>query len=214
LLRLRAAACVAWAHLDVAATDTQWVSPWDRRSAVRVTSAVRPAKASLRAADEYGEVDAEVLVSRDSIVVEMDGTSVEFEPSAHGHVIKLASDAASPPFVARHDRAKVSIASGGLSINATIRLRIEMPRTDGQLDRAGNVIEAPLYGVVSQLHVALGDAVERGAPVLQMEAMKLIHTLKAPVPGRIEQIRCTVGDIVPAGAILVEITPDEVEEKR
>ena len=50
--------------------------------------------------------------------------------------------------------------------------------------------------------------------MLQMEAMKLIHTLKAPVPGRIEQIRCTVGDIVPAGAILVEITPDEVEEKR
>jgi biotin carboxyl carrier protein len=76
------------------------------------------------------------------------------------------------------------------------------------------VIEAPLYGVVSQLHVSLGDAVERGAPVLQMEAMKLIHTLKAPVPGRIEQIRCTVGDIVPAGAILVEITPDEIEEKR
>jgi 3-methylcrotonyl-CoA carboxylase alpha subunit/geranyl-CoA carboxylase alpha subunit len=180
-----------------------------------VTSAVRPAKVSLHAADEYGEVDTEVLVGRHNIVVEMDGTSVEFEPpSAQGRVIKLASDTASSPFVARHDGAKVSIAIEGLPINATIRLRIEMPRTDGQLDRAGNLIEAPLYGVVSQLHVALGDAVERGAPVLQMEAMKLIHTLKAPVPGRIEQIRCTVGDIVPAGAILVEITPDEVEEER
>ena len=108
----------------------------------------------------------------------------------------------------------MSIAREGLSLSATIRLRIEMPRTDAQLERANNVIEAPLYGVVSQLHVALGDAVERGAPVLQMEAMKLIHTLKAPIPGRIEQIRCTVGDIVPAGAILVEIAPDEVEEKR
>jgi 3-methylcrotonyl-CoA carboxylase alpha subunit len=215
LLRLRAAACVAWAHLDVAATDNKWVSPWDRRSAVRVTSAVRPAKVSLHATDEYGDVDTEVLVSRDGIVVEMDGTSVEFEPpSADGRLIKLASDAPGPPSVFRHDGAKVSIASEGLAINATIALRIEMPRTDGQIDRAGNVIEAPLYGVVSHLHVALGDAVERGAPVLQMEAMKLIHTLKAPVPGRIEQIRCTVGDIVPAGAILVEITPDEVEEKR
>ena len=215
LLSLRAAACVAWAQLDVARADTQWVSPWDRRSAVRITSAVRPAKVSLHIMDEYGEAAADVLVSRDSITVELDGTQVEFvPPSADGRSIKLALDASGLPFVARRDGATVSIAREGLSLNATIRLRIEMPRTEGQLERAGNVIEAPLYGVVSQLHVALGDAVERGAPVLQMEAMKLIHTLKAPLPGRIEQIRCTVGDIVPAGAILVEITPVQVEEKR
>ena len=70
-----------------------------------------------------------------------------------------------------------------LSLSATIRLRIEMPREQGSLDRSGNAIEAPLHGVVSQLHVALGDTVEKGAPVLQMEAMKLIHTLRAPVAG-------------------------------
>ena len=58
-----------------------------------------------------------------------------------------------------------------------------MSRTDGQLDRSGNAIEAPLHGVVSRLHVALGDAVEKGTPVLQMEAMKLIHTLKATGAG-------------------------------
>ncbi len=215
LLRLRAAACVAWAQLDAARADSRWVSPWDRRSAMRVTSAVRPAKVSLHVTDEYGEIDAEMLVSRDSIVVEMDGTSTGFEPqSADGQPIKLACDTPVSPFVIRHDGAKVSIASGGLAINATIGLCIELPRTGGRIDRAGNVIEAPLHGVVSQLHVALGDAVERGAPVLQMEAMKLIHTLKAPMPGRIGQIRCTVGDIVPAGAILIEITPNEVEEKR
>jgi 3-methylcrotonyl-CoA carboxylase alpha subunit len=215
LLRLRAAACVAWAQLDVAPDDTRWVSPWDRRSAVRVTSVVRPAKVSLHVTDDYGEVDAEVQVSRDSIAVELDGTQVEFaQPLVDGRSITLASDKSGLPFVARREGAKVSIAREGLSVNATIRPRIELPREEGRLDRAGNVIEAPLYGVVSQLHVALGDAVERGAPVLQMEAMKLIHTLKAPVPGRIEQIRCTVGDIVPAGAILVEIAPDEVEEKR
>ena len=67
------------------------------------------------------------------------------------------------------------------------------------------MIEAPLHGVVSQLHVALGDTVEKGAPVMQMEAMKLIHTLQAQVTGRIETIRCDVGDTVPAGAILIEI---------
>jgi 3-methylcrotonyl-CoA carboxylase alpha subunit len=43
--------------------------------------------------------------------------------------------------------------------------------------------------------------------------MKLIHTLKAQVSGRVGQIRCNVGDTVPAGAILIEITPNEVEER-
>ena len=69
-----------------------------------------------------------------------------------------------------------------------------MPRTDSHSGRSGNAIEAPLHGVVSLLYVALGDTVEKGAPVLQMEAMKLIHTLKAPVAGRIESIHCAEGD--------------------
>jgi len=213
LRSLRAAACVAWAGLDSAEPAAQWINPWDRRSAIRVTSAVRPAKASLHLADEYGQIDAEVLVGRDGIFVELEGASVNLaRPVVEGGAIKLASPSGHP-FIARRDGDVVSIIREGLSISASIRLRIAMPRGHGHLEKSGNVIEAPLHGVVSQLHVALGDTVEKGTPVLQMEAMKLIHTLKAPVPGRIGQIRCKVGDTVPAGAILVEIAPSEVEEK-
>jgi 3-methylcrotonyl-CoA carboxylase alpha subunit len=213
LRRLRAAACVVWAELDGAEPAAQWINPWDRRSAIRVTSAVRPAKASLHLADEYGQIDAEVLVGRDGITVEIEGASVNLaRPVIEGDTIKLASPSGHP-FIARRDGALVSITREGLSLSATIRLRIEMPREHGSLEKSGNVIEAPLHGVVSQLHVALGDIVEKGAPVLQMEAMKLIHTLRAQVAGRVGQIRCNVGDTVPAGAILIEITPSEVEEK-
>ena len=117
------------------------------------------------------------------------------------------------PFVARRNGTTVSIAHQGLALTAAIRPRIDIPRDGGGPERSGNAIEAPLHGVVAKLHVALGDIVEKGTPVLQMEAMKLIHTLKATVPGRIEQINCNVGDTVPAGAILIEIAPAEVEEK-
>ena len=213
LRTLRSAACVVWAELDSAEPAAHWVNPWDRRSAIRVTSAVRPAKVSLHLSDEYGQIDAEVLVGRDGIVVELEGASVNLgHPVVEGGSIKLAS-ASGHPFIARRDGAVVSIAREGLSLSATIRLRIEMPREQGGLEKSGNVIEAPLHGVVSQLHVAIGDTVDKGAPVLQMEAMKLIHTLRAQVAGRIGQIRCNVGDTVPAGAILIEITPSEVEEK-
>ena len=115
--------------------------------------------------------------------------------------------------MARRDGAVVRIVRAGLALTSTIRARIDVPRTDGEHGKSGNAIEAPLHGVVSLLHVALGDAVEKGTPVLQMEAMKLIHTLKATVPGRVGSIHCAVGDTVPAGAILMEISPTEIEEK-
>jgi acetyl/propionyl-CoA carboxylase alpha subunit len=213
LRSLRAAACVVWAELDNAEPAAQWINPWNRRSAVRVTSAVRPAKASLHLADEYGQADAEVLVGRDGITVELENASVSLgRPVIENGAIKLASPSGRP-FIARRDGDIVSITREGLSLSATIRLRIEMPREHGSLEKSGNLIEAPLHGVVSQLHVALGDTVEKGAPVLQMEAMKLIHTLRAHVAGRVGRIRCNAGDTVPAGAILIEITPSEVEEK-
>jgi 3-methylcrotonyl-CoA carboxylase alpha subunit len=65
---------------------------------------------------------------------------------------------------------------------------------------------------VAQIFVAVGDTVEKGSAVLQMEAMKLIHSLTAPVAGRIAAIHCNAGDTVPAGAVLVEITADEIPE--
>jgi len=214
LLRLRAAACVVWSRLDTAAATSTWISPWQRRSATRVTSAVRLAKVLLRINDEYGEADAELRASREGIAIEIDGVVVDFEPpKADGGAITLTAAGSSAPFVARRDDTTVSIAHQGLALKAAIRPRIDIPRDGGGLEHSGNAVEAPLHGVVAKLHVALGDVVEKGTPVLQMEAMKLIHTLKAPVPGRIEQINCNEGDTVPAGAILIEISPVEVEEK-
>jgi acetyl/propionyl-CoA carboxylase alpha subunit len=214
LLRLRAAGCVVWSQLDTATATSSWISPWQRRSATRVTSAVRLAKVLLRINDEYGEADAELSASREGIVIEIDGVVVDFEPpKAYGGFITLLAPGSSAPFVAQRDNTTVSIAHQGLALKAAIRPRIDIPRDGGGLEHSGNAVEAPLHGVVAKLHVALGDVVEKGTPVLQMEAMKLIHTLKASVPGRIEQINCHEGDTVPAGAILIEISPVEVEEK-
>jgi 3-methylcrotonyl-CoA carboxylase alpha subunit len=207
LLRLRAAACVSWAQLDVTQAASDWVNPWNRRSAVRVTSAVRPAKVLVHSSDEYGQADGEIRVSRDGIVVELDGVSVDF--GLPGGTLS-ATDA---PVVVRRNGAALSIAKNGLAITTTIQPRIDIPSNDEHPDRSGNAIEAPLHGVVSRLHVSLGDTVEKGTPVLQMEAMKLVHTLKAAAAGRVNAIRCAVGDTVPAGAVLVEIIPAEIEEK-
>jgi acetyl/propionyl-CoA carboxylase alpha subunit len=194
----RAAACVAWAQPGAGIAANAWLNPWSRRSAVRVTSAVRPARLSLHLSDAYGEVEADVRVNREGITVELEGRSIAFDPTA------------SLVGTIRRDGV-IHVTRNGLAIAATIQPRIEMARAHGQVERGRNAIEAPLHGVVSRLHVALGDTIAKGAPVLQMEAMKLIHTLNAPAPGRIGAIRCAVGDTVPAGAVLVEIAADEAD---
>ena len=205
LRRLRAAACVSWAATETADIAGQWTSPWRQRTAVRVTSATRPARVALHIVDEYGEADADLRVGRDGIAVEFGGGTIDFQRTDQG---------APAGYVQQRQGAAISIARDGLALTATIQPQIERSRTDGTLDRSGNDIEAPLHGVVSSLYVALGEKVEKDAPVLQMEAMKLIHTLKAPVSGRIKSIHCKQGETVPAGAVLVEISPEQAEEER
>ncbi len=159
---LRAAACVVWAWPGATQATGAWINPWQRRSAVRVTSDVRPARVSLHAADEFGEVDAEIRVGRHGIVVELDQIALGFEaPLLAGDAMLLTQAGAGGRFVARHRGATVSIGRDGLALTSTIHPRIELPRARNQLDRSGNAIEAPLHGVVSELYVALGDAVDR-----------------------------------------------------
>lgn len=210
--RLRAAACVAWVGIDDGEPADHWINPWHRRSAMRVTSAARPAKALLHVSDEYGESDAEVLVSRDHVAVALDGVLLDMTGTVIAPGLVTPDPTSARPFVAIRRTAGVSVSHEGFALNATICLRVEQSRTPGGHERAGTVIEAPLHGVVSQLHVTLGDVVKKGAPAVQMEAMKLVHTLQTPVAGRVAQVLCRAGDTVPAGAILIEISPGEVEE--
>src|SRR5262249_35817419 len=156
--------------------------------------AVRRGQVSMHIADEYGETEAEVRVGRDMIEVELDGRTVTFaRPTEEGEIRLVRPDAGGTFLVCRRD-GEIQIARRGLAIAATVQPTIDMSLSHGHVERAGNAIVAPLHGVVSKLYVAVGETVEKGAPVLQMEAMKLIHTLSAAVAGHVGAIRCTLGE--------------------
>ncbi|HVI03090.1 MAG TPA: biotin/lipoyl-containing protein, partial [Enhygromyxa sp.] len=70
----------------------------------------------------------------------------------------------------------------------------------------GNV-RAPTMGRVLALRVAVDQAVELGAPLLTLEAMKIESVITAPVAGRITEIRVKVGDQVDKAQLLIQITP-------
>ena len=63
---------------------------------------------------------------------------------------------------------------------------------------------APMPGKVIALIAAEGASVEKGAPLLILEAMKMEHTITAPAAGIVKAFRFAVGDQVGDGAELVE----------
>jgi len=71
---------------------------------------------------------------------------------------------------------------------------------------AGSLV-TPLPGTVVAVHVSLGQSVDRGAPLITIEAMKMEHTVTAPYAGTVERLPFGLADRVAAGSVLVELKP-------
>ncbi|HJW54655.1 MAG TPA: acetyl/propionyl/methylcrotonyl-CoA carboxylase subunit alpha [Burkholderiaceae bacterium] len=73
----------------------------------------------------------------------------------------------------------------------------------GQAEAEGGRLTAPMPGKVVAVLVESGKTVEKGAPLLIMEAMKMEHTITAPANGTIDEVLYAVGDQVVEGAQLL-----------
>jgi biotin carboxyl carrier protein len=92
---------------------------------------------------------------------------------------------------------------------------VRLTRTEDALqvsagEHQGSLL-TPLPGTVVAVHVASGQHVPRGAPLVTVEAMKMEHTLTAPYAGAVTRIAFGLGDRVAAGAVLVELTPSAAQ---
>jgi 3-methylcrotonyl-CoA carboxylase alpha subunit len=75
----------------------------------------------------------------------------------------------------------------------------------GSSEAEGGRLTAPMPGKVVAVLVQAGDAVEKGAPLLIMEAMKMEHTIAAPAAGTVDEVLYAVGDQVADGAQLLSL---------
>jgi propionyl-CoA carboxylase alpha chain len=67
---------------------------------------------------------------------------------------------------------------------------------------------APMPGTVLAVHVAAGDTVKAGQPLLVLEAMKMQHPVVAPAAGVVGSLEVVAGAQVEAGAVLAVIEPE------
>jgi 3-methylcrotonyl-CoA carboxylase alpha subunit len=94
--------------------------------------------------------------------------------------------------------------------NGRFELSLADPFGVDQDEHAGeDRIVAPLPGTVVAILAEEGASLEKGAPILTLEVMKMEQTLRAPFAGTLKRLKCKVGDIVQEGVELAEIEPSQ-----
>ena len=179
--------------------DEDPLSPWHARDGWRLNAS---AKRDLifRLGEEQKAVN--VAYRADGYTLTVDGKSVE----ARGEL---------------NDRGLLRVELDGMRMDATVVAANEKRHVflHGRAWQLSNVdplhfagegggaeggLLAPMPGKVISLIAQAGAAVEKGAPLLILEAMKMEHTINAPAAGTVKAFRFAVGDQVGDGDELVE----------
>jgi len=71
-------------------------------------------------------------------------------------------------------------------------------------DATGKVCNSPVMGLVIKVNVEPGQAVEAGALILVLEAMKMETNIAAPRAGTVKNVHVKAGDPVKMNQVLVE----------
>lgn len=78
----------------------------------------------------------------------------------------------------------------------------------GEDEALGGKLTAPMPGKIIAILVEENAAVQRGEPLLIMEAMKMEHTIAAPCNGTVAALHYSVGSVVGEGVELLAFTPE------
>jgi biotin carboxyl carrier protein len=79
------------------------------------------------------------------------------------------------------------------------------PGVPGVVGGRGDVLVAPMPGVILEVHAKTGDTLRRGDLVLVLEAMKMRNAIRAPHPGVVTAVEVEVGQLVGPGDPLVRL---------
>ncbi len=91
----------------------------------------------------------------------------------------------------------------GLGVSAVLEELERLPEPGSRV--AAGSLTAPLPGSVVAVHVAVGDEVVAGQPLVVLEAMKMQHSVAAVEAGTVAEVTVAVGDQVDGGAVLVVV---------
>ena len=124
---------------------------------------------------------------------------VEADTMLDGRIALRLDGATSRVGIVRTDD-DITVFQGGAAYGLT---HVDPRSTAATAPQRPDRIVAPMPGRVVEVRAVVGQAIERGALLVTMEAMKVQMRLVAPADGVIAAVRCAVGDVVAAGMELV-----------
>ena len=136
---------------------------------------------------------AKVVDSEYSVLVDRRSTTIAVEPTEEAGGFRVGDGRRTYDVRVRDQRKGARDTAGGR----------------GEQDGDGQVVRASMPGIVAQVLVAHGDAVEVDQPLLILEAMKMENEIRSGVQGRVAEIHVAVGQSVAKGDVLVAIEPIE-----
>ena len=87
----------------------------------------------------------------------------------------------------------------------TLRFDVIDPLDRASAELGADSVLAPMPGLVREIAVASGQAVNSGDRLVVLEAMKMEHVLRAPRDGHIAEVAVAKGDQVTAGMMLIAL---------
>jgi biotin carboxyl carrier protein len=66
-------------------------------------------------------------------------------------------------------------------------------------------VQSSIPGTIIQISVAEGEIVKEGAPLLILEAMKMLNRIEMPFTARIKKINVAVGERIPKETLMIEL---------
>lgn len=158
-----------------------------------------------------GERTHTVRVEGDQAVVDGVALTVVASPGGRSLVREGAGGGHGQRVVTLDGQAQPGSASvGGVTSKVLLRTAQEAALAAAmgsgrQGGAAGSQLKAPMPGRVVRVLVSVGQVVERGAPVVIVEAMKMENELRAPAAGTVLRVHASEGAAVDSGQLLVEL---------
>jgi pyruvate carboxylase subunit B len=153
----------------------------------------------------------EVVVAGGIATVGGTDFAASIESSANPSIrLILIGDAVHRVIVRRGDRrGRYTISLGGFrfeidALDERSRAIQDLANTAAEA-RGPAPLVAPMPGLIVRVNVAVGDAVQAGAGLVVMEAMKMENELRAPAAGRVRAVSAVPGKAVEKGMVLVEL---------
>ena len=138
----------------------------------------------------------------DSIIIQISGKDFSFSNTSveNGKIFFDLNGSKEHLYVGSHDQ-QTFCDLDGKYFNIKRREK-SFSKSDVESD-AGLV--SPMPGKIIKINFSAGDMVNKGDPIVVMEAMKMEHTLIAGKDGELLAINCAEGDLVEGGVTLVEL---------